>query len=91
MIGKGREIVIKKVLVKTGTYSFIISFLALLIILDRTETSENADGMTSTWEISYADYFFMILQRSIKITFAAIVVAFLIKLFIRNKKGSIML
>ncbi|MFL0366234.1 hypothetical protein ACH0BF_24970 [Pseudobacillus sp. 179-B 2D1 NHS] len=81
----------ERTLVKTAIYSFIISFSALLIIMDRTDTSEDADGMTSTWEIPYPDYFFMILQDSIKITFAVIGIAFLIKLFRRNKKGSTML
>ena len=46
---KGRNV--EKTLIKTAIYSFIISFSALLVLVNRTGTSEDVNGMHSGWEI----------------------------------------
>jgi hypothetical protein len=76
---------VEKTLVKTAIYSFIISFSALLVLVDRTGTSEDVNGMHSGWEIPYPDFLFKILEYSIKITFIMVIIVSLIKWFKTNK------
>ena len=71
----------EKTLVKTAIYSFIISFSALLVLVDRTGTSEDVNGVHSGWEIPYPDYLFKILEYSITITFIMVIIVSLIKWF----------
>ena len=66
---------------KTAIYSFITSFLLLLVSIDRIEHVRDAAGMYSGVETSYPDYFFMIFRYSIRITFIIVINVFLIKLF----------
>ena len=75
----------EKTLIKTAIYSFIISFSALLVLVNRTGTSEDVNGMHSGWEITYPDFFFMILEYSITITFIMVIIVSLIKWFKKHK------
>lgn len=79
---------VEKILIKTAIYSFIISFSALLVLVDRNGTSEDVNGMISGWEIPYRDFFFMILEYSIMITFIMVIIVSLIKWFknIKDRK-----
>ena len=76
---------VEKTLIKTAIYSFIISFSALLVLVDRNGTSEDVNGMISGWEIPYRDFFFMILEYSIMITFIMLIIVSLIKWFKEHK------
>ena len=76
---------VEKTLIKTAIYSFIISFSALLVLVDREGTSEDVNGMISGWEIPYRDFFFMILEYSIMITFIIVIIVSLIKWFKKHK------
>jgi hypothetical protein len=76
---------VEKTLIKTAIYSFIISFSALLVLVDRTGVSEDVNGMHSGWEIPYPDYFFMILKYSITITFIMVIIVSFIKWFKKHK------
>lgn len=71
----------EKTLVKTAIYSFIISFSALLVLVNRTGTSKDINGMHSGWEIPYSEYLFKILEYSITITFIMVIIVSLIKWF----------
>ncbi|KQL19096.1 hypothetical protein [Cytobacillus solani] len=76
----------ERTLIKTAIYSFIISFSALLVLVNRAGTSEDFNGMRSSWEIPYPDFFFMILEYSIMITFIMVIIVFLIKRFKKRKR-----
>lgn len=72
---------VEKTLIKTAIYLFILSFSALLVLVDRNGTSKDVNGMISGWEIPYRDFFFMILEYSIIVTFIMIIIVYLIKRF----------
>ena len=74
-----------RTLVKTAIYSFITSFLLLLVWVDRIRITTDVNGMTSAERSSYPDYFFMILQYSIRISFIIVICVFLIKLYKKQK------
>ncbi|WP_277587149.1 hypothetical protein [Psychrobacillus antarcticus] len=71
----------EKTLVKTAIYSFIISFSALLVLVNRTGTSKDINGMYSGWKIPYPEYLSKILEYSITITFIMVIIVSLIKWF----------
>ncbi|KOP81343.1 hypothetical protein ACFFHH_15160 [Cytobacillus solani] len=74
----------EKNLIKVSIYSFITSFLVLFFLLDRTKSTKDTNGITSSEVISYPDYFFMILKYSVGITIGAVIIALIIKSL--NKK-----
>jgi hypothetical protein len=76
---------VERTLVKTAIYSFITSFLLLLVWVDRIRITTDVNGMTSAEGNSYPDYFFMILQYSIRISFIIVISVFLIKLYKKQK------
>ncbi|WOD64890.1 hypothetical protein NQZ71_23500 (plasmid) [Niallia taxi] len=55
----------EKILVKTGIYSFIVSFFLLVIFKKREISDIEEEGWTSYTEIPYSEYFFTIFRYSI--------------------------
>ncbi|MEI2466802.1 hypothetical protein [Niallia taxi] len=55
----------EKILVKTGIYSFIVSFFLLVIFKKREKSDIEEEGWTSYTEIPYSEYFFTIFRYSI--------------------------
>lgn len=76
---------VERTLVKTAIYSFIASFLLLLVLVDRVRMTTDINGMTSAEEKSYPDYFSMILQYSIIISFIIVISVFLINRYKKQK------
>ena len=78
----------EKILLKTATYTFIISFSLLLVLIPRTELTTDVNGMSSSEAYTYPEYFLMLLRYSIIITFIGVISCFLIKYYkgIKAKK-----
>lgn len=75
----------EKVLVKTAIYSFIVSFMLLLVWMDRVKYTTDVNGMGSTAEILYPDFFFMITRYSIIISIISVILLY-VKLRSKKKK-----
>lgn len=75
----------KKILVKTGIYSFIVSFLLLFVLMDRGYNSTDVSGLTSSVVISYPDFLFMITRNSIIISIFVVILVYAIQRFKKNK------
>ena len=60
-----RGYTLEKILVKTGIYSFIVSFFLLVIFKKREISDIEEEGWTSYTEIPYSEYFFTIFRYSI--------------------------
>jgi len=71
----------EKTLVKTAIYTFITSFLLLTVLIPRSIIITDANGLSSDSAKTYPEFFFMILEYSITITFIIVINVFLIKLF----------
>ncbi|VDG96906.1 Uncharacterised protein [Lysinibacillus sphaericus] len=74
----------EKFLVKTGVYTFIISFLLLFVVIPREKNTTDLNGMSSVVETSYPEFFFNLACYSIIISIIAVVVMYFVKF--RNKK-----
>ncbi|MGE8082050.1 hypothetical protein [Peribacillus loiseleuriae] len=70
----------ERTLVKTAIYSFITSFSALLVLIDRTGISEDFNEVGSSWATPYPDFFFMILKYSIIISIIIVISVYFIKM-----------
>lgn len=68
----------EKFLVKTGIYSFIVSFSLLFVFLPRTRSTTDVNGMTSGMVIPYPEYFFNITRYSIITSIVALVVMYFV-------------
>ncbi|TRZ40549.1 hypothetical protein CEQ21_06505 [Niallia circulans] len=62
----------EKILVKTGIYSFIVSFFLLVIFKKREISDIDEEGWTSYTEIPYSEYFFTIFRYSVIISLCAV-------------------
>lgn len=69
----------EKFLVKTGIYSFIISFLLLFVLIPRTKSTTDFNGMSSFVETSYPDFFFNLARYAVIISIIAVVVLYFVK------------
>lgn len=76
----------EKILVKTGIYTFIITFSLLLVLMPRTDVVADVSGIYSSIEYTYLEYFLMLLKYSIIVTYIAVIILFLIK-YSQKKKS----
>lgn len=74
----------KKKTVKVAIYSFIISFLALLLIMNREIITEDINGLTSMYTKSYSEFFFEVFLYSIGITLVITIISLIIS-WLRKK------
>ncbi|MGA5692670.1 hypothetical protein [Cytobacillus pseudoceanisediminis] len=74
-----RRSFVERTLVKTAIYSFITSFSLMIVLIQRVRTTEDVNGMVSSSETTYPEFFFMILKNSIIITFIMVIIMFLYK------------
>lgn len=74
----------EKFLVKTGIYSFVISFLLLFILIPREESTTDLNGMSSFTETSYTDFFFNLARYSVIISIISVVVVYFVKFKIKK-------
>lgn len=77
---------VEKTLVKTAIYTFITSFLLLIVLIPRTRVTQDASGAWSSEGYTYPDFFFMILKYSIVLAFVSIIIVILIKLLKKHKR-----
>ncbi len=75
----------EKLLVKTGIYTFIISFLLILVGKDRVYETTDVNGLTSHVEIPFPDYFLMITRNSIIISMIVVILMFVYQRISKNK------
>lgn len=75
----------ERFLVKTGIYSFVVSFSLLFTFFPRQRSTTDVNGMTSFLEISYPDYFFNITRWSIMVSLLAIIIMYFIFRFKKKK------
>jgi ABC-type spermidine/putrescine transport system permease subunit I len=66
---------LEKILVKTGIYSFIISFFLFVVFFKREKLTTDVDGMSSYEITPFPQYFFQIFRYSVIISIIAVVVA----------------
>ena len=71
----------ERFLVKTGIYSFVVSFSLLFAFFPRQRSTTDVNGMTSFMEISYLDYLFNITRWPIIVSLLAIVIMYFIYQF----------
>ncbi|MED4036213.1 hypothetical protein ACQRXC_21465 (plasmid) [Niallia taxi] len=76
----------EKILVKTGIYSFIVSFFLLVIFKKREISDIDEEGWTSYTEIPYSEYFFTIFRYSVIISLFAVL--FMLLYIFANKTKS---
>jgi hypothetical protein len=76
---------IEKILVKTGIYSFTLSFMLLLVGMDRIKSTTDVNGMISSVETTYPDFFFMITRYSIIISIITVILVYAF-LLLKKKK-----
>ncbi len=69
---------------KTAVYSFIISFLLQFVLIPRTKSTTDVNGMTSFVEASYPDFFFSLACYSILASLIIVVVMYFVK--VKSKK-----
>lgn len=76
----------EKILVKTGLYSFIGSFILLIIFMKREENTIDVDGFTTLIVTPYPEFFFTIFRYSV---IASVIAIILVGGYIlTNKKSS---
>ncbi|MGM0973827.1 MAG: hypothetical protein ACQEW2_13185 [Bacillota bacterium] len=65
----------EKIIVKTGIYSFIVSFFLLVAFMKRIESTTEVDGMTSSVITPYPEFFFTIFRYSVITSIIAVIIA----------------
>ncbi|KML41840.1 hypothetical protein [Cytobacillus firmus] len=65
----------EKIIVKTGVYSFIVSFFLLVAFMKRIESTTDVDGMTSSVITPYPEFFFTIFRYSVITSIIAVIIA----------------
>lgn len=65
----------EKIIVKTGIYSFIVSFFLLVAFMKRIESTTDVDGMTSSVITPYPEFFFTIFRYSVITSIIAVIIA----------------
>ncbi|UOQ83535.1 hypothetical protein [Gracilibacillus salinarum] len=76
----------EKRIVKTGIYTFIVSFFLLFALKPRSWNTTDVNGMTSSVIIPYPEFFFTITRYSIIISIVAIIVMYFIQRFNKVKE-----
>jgi ABC-type spermidine/putrescine transport system permease subunit I len=66
---------VEKMLVKTGIYSFILSFFLFVVFLKREKTTTDFEGMSSYEVTPFPQFFFQIFRYSVIISIIGIVIA----------------
>lgn len=74
---KQGDIRLEQKLVKTGIYTFIVSFCLLVIFKNREISETDEEGWTSVTEIPYSEHFFAIFKYSIITSLIAVLVMLL--------------
>lgn len=75
----------EKILVKTGIYSLIISFLLLVVFMKREESTTDFEGMSSFVVTPYPEFFFQIFRYSIITSIIATILVY-VYLLSNNKR-----
>lgn len=65
----------EKIIVKTGIYSFIVSFFLLVAFMKRIESTTDVDGMTSSVITPFPEFFFTIFRYSVITSIIAVLIA----------------
>ncbi|KON90143.1 hypothetical protein AF332_27305 [Sporosarcina globispora] len=65
----------EKIIVKTGIYSFIVSFFLLVAFMKRIESITDVEGMTSSIVTPYPEFFFNIFRYSAITSIIAVIIA----------------
>ncbi|MCM3245228.1 hypothetical protein NX029_16030 [Cytobacillus firmus] len=60
---------------KTGIYSFIVSFFLLVAFMKRIESTTDVDGMTSSVITPFPEFFFTIFRYSVITSIIAVLIA----------------
>ncbi len=60
---------------KTGVYSFIVSFFLLVAFMKRIASTTDVDGMTSSVITPYPEFFFTIFRYSVITSIIAVIIA----------------
>ncbi|OMC77714.1 hypothetical protein [Viridibacillus sp. FSL H8-0123] len=63
----------EKILVKTGVYSFVVTFFILVAFMQIEESTNDVEGMTSFVVIPYPEFFFHIFRYSIITSIIAVI------------------
>ena len=74
-----------KTIVKTMIFSFIISFLSLVLFRGRVAIEEDVNGVGSYVELSFREHVLNSLFFSIIITFLIVIVVILVSKYKKNK------
>ncbi|BCB04231.1 hypothetical protein [Bacillus sp. KH172YL63] len=76
----------EKIIVKTGMYSFILTFLLLLIGTKRVWKEPEGDGVYTVTSTPYPDFFFTITRYSAIVSIISIVLSAIILYLISTSK-----
>ncbi|MBK3496468.1 hypothetical protein JFL43_16700 [Viridibacillus sp. YIM B01967] len=63
----------EKILVKTGIYSFVVTFFILVAFMQIEESTTDVEGMTSFVVTPYPEFFFHIFRYSIITSIIAVI------------------
>ncbi|MEK5530262.1 hypothetical protein BK128_20675 [Viridibacillus sp. FSL H7-0596] len=63
----------EKILVKTGVYSFVVTFFILVAFMQIEESTNDVEGMTSFVVTPYPEFFFHIFRYSIITSIIAVI------------------
>lgn len=75
----------EKTLVKTGIYSFIVTFFLLTVLIKREKISTDVEGITTSVVTPYPEFFFNIFRFSIITSMIAVIIVCAYLLSIKKK------
>lgn len=76
----------EKIIVKTGIYSFIVTFFLLVAFMKRIESTTDVDGMTSSVITPFSEFFFTIFRYSVITSIIAVLIAIAYLVSIKKNK-----
>ncbi|MEG9295175.1 hypothetical protein V6B33_01830 [Mangrovibacillus sp. Mu-81] len=75
----------EKILVKTGIYSFIISFFLFVAFFKREKMTTDFEGMSSYEVTPFSQFFFQIFRYSVIISIIGVVIACAYLFYMKNE------
>jgi hypothetical protein len=76
---------VEKILVKTGIYSFIVSFFLFIAFIKREKTTTDVEEMSSFEVTPFPEYFFKLFRYSVILSIIAVVAAFLYVYYLKDE------
>lgn len=77
----------EKLIVKTSIYTFTLTLALLLVFIPRVKMTTDVNGIGSSFEYTYPEYFILLLRFSIIVTFIVVISLVVFKYFKLKKES----